>query len=96
MSPLVVRPLAEEDASAAFDWYETQRAGLGDGFSDDLSRSFAAIARSPMLHPPVDGQLRRLNLRRFPYGVYYVANDTGVEVVAIFHHSRNPDILSRR
>lgn len=96
MTLLIVRSLAEDDAFAAVDWYETQKPGLGDGFSDDLSRSFAAIAHSPFLHSPVDGQLRRQNPQGIPQGVYDMADDNGVEVVAIFHHSRNPDTLKRR
>jgi hypothetical protein len=40
----VVRPLAEADVHAAFDWYETQAAGLGHEFLRAVDASFATIA----------------------------------------------------
>ena len=42
------------------------------------------------LTPLVYKQLRRANVRRFPYGVFYQIKDKSIIVVAILHARRAP------
>ena len=50
MPAFIVRPRAEADVEAAFDWYEEQAEGLGHEFLRALDASYASIdALAPIL-----------------------------------------------
>jgi len=41
--PVSVRATAESDLAEAFDWYESQRAGLGEEFLTDFEHTQSTI-----------------------------------------------------
>jgi toxin ParE1/3/4 len=74
----------------AWRWYEEQHEGLGDEFRACIDAALAEISRAPLMWPRVHGEVRRRVVRRFPYAVIYLAERTHVEVLAVFHASRDP------
>jgi toxin ParE1/3/4 len=93
---LIVRPEAEADIGDAYAWYETQRSGLGQRFIDELSRCLEQIQSAPKRYQPVRAEARRALLRRFPYGVFFVADERQVSVVAVLHMARDPALWEER
>jgi plasmid stabilization system protein ParE len=87
---LVVRPQAEAELAAARNWYETQRAGLGQEFVDDVVTTSAAIAARPLSFPKVHGEKRRAILRRFPYGVFFRTTTDEIIILGVVHGRRHP------
>ncbi|MFN0180717.1 MAG: type II toxin-antitoxin system RelE/ParE family toxin [Gemmatimonadales bacterium] len=96
MPAFIVRPLAEADVQAAFDWYEEQAEGLGHEFLRALDASYASIARWPESYPVVYRGVRRALLRRFPYLVYYRSIPQAIEVLACVHGKQHPRKWRRR
>lgn len=88
--PLVIRDEAQAELDAAFDFYEGRQAGLGVDFVDCVQRVFDRIAVNPSMHAVVAGDVRKAVVRRFPYCVFYRPHADRVEVIAVFHTSRNP------
>ena len=64
---LFLRPEAEQDLATARDWYDQQRAGLGDEFLDAMALALRVLARDPELPRLYYRNFRRVMLRRFPY-----------------------------
>jgi plasmid stabilization system protein ParE len=91
----IVRARAERDIQAVFDWYETQRAGLGEEFLDHLRRTLEILRRHPEGSPVLYKNVRRAVTSKFPYSVFYVAEHTCTAVLAVLHTSRDPRIWSR-
>lgn len=91
-----VRPLAEADAQAAFDWYEGQAAGLGHEFLRAVDAGYAMIERWPEMFPLVYRATRRALLRRFPYSVYYTVSGEVIQVLACVHGKQHPRRWRRR
>jgi toxin ParE1/3/4 len=89
-------PEAESDLRKAWRWYEGRQEGLGARFLLSLEAALAGIARRPRLHPIVHGSIRRALLRRFPFGVFYLAERERVIVLAVFHAHRDPGVWQRR
>jgi len=87
---LVVRPAAEADIVAAALWYESRATGLGADFLRAVDVALAEIQRMPERFPVVQVQCRRALLRRFPYGIYFVASAELISVVACMHARRDP------
>lgn len=93
---LIVRPDAEADIAAAYDWYEEQREGLGREFLAEVSVAIDALQSEPLRFPAILRTLRRALVHRFPYGVFFVARADTIVVVATMHLARNPRRVHRR
>jgi plasmid stabilization system protein ParE len=87
---LVVRDAAEADVLDAALWYEQRSPGLGREFLGAVDAVLVEIAAMPERYPVVRGEARRALLRRFPYGVYFVASPDLVRVIACMHARRDP------
>ena len=92
----VFKPEAAAEADEAFLWYESRRQGLGSEFLLALDACLARIQRHPNASTIVHSGLQRALLRHFPYGVFYLADDSNVTVYAVFHCKRDPKILTER
>ncbi len=90
--------LVKADLSAAFYWYEEQQPGLGQEFFEDLVRSYRLMRAAPLHYAVRFGEVRRSNLERFPYGIFYVLKPGELRVLARLHPSRDlgPVLLARR
>jgi len=84
------RPAAVADLEEAYRWYEARRTGLGTEFLDAVEDALAEVVERPMAYGFVHRHVRRVLLRRFPYGLFFVAERASVVVVACFHVRRNP------
>lgn len=90
MSPRFL-PEAEAEHLDQIAWYESQRAGLGARYLDDVVDGLAIISEGPHRQPQVAGSdLHRLLLKRFPFSIYYAIREGDVLVVAIAPHRRRP------
>ena len=84
------------DLADAYDWYEEQRAGLGEEFRSELAVAFTLLAEFSDAGPIVHLNLRRLLLRRFPYAVYYGVVGAVIEVRGCLHLHRDPRAWHQR
>ncbi len=89
--------LVRADFRSAFDWYESRRPGLGLEFAEDFRRAYYCLRQGPLLYSVRFVGVRRLNLDRFPYGIFYVVTQAEVRVLAVLHASRDTeDMLAER
>lgn len=92
----ILRPRAERDIQSTFEWYESQRSGLGEEFLVSLRERLETVRSFPEAFPALYRDARRAVVSRFPYVVFYVVQPTRVAVLAIVHQSRDPAIWPRR
>lgn len=88
--PLIIRPDVEEDLAEAKAWYEDQREGLGDEFLLCVEEALDRIRRMPKAAAVVFQGVRRVVVRRFPYGVFYRVDPDQIAVIAVYHSRRDP------
>jgi toxin ParE1/3/4 len=86
----LIRPDAERDIAEAYRWYEEQRIGLGADFLLCVEEGLAKIQRAPEAYPVVHKNVRRLLIKRFPYGIFYAVEQPVIIVLAVFHERRDP------
>ena len=89
--PVVYRAQGR-DLAGAYGWYEEQRAGLGEEFLAAVDTTFDAIERIPEMFRRVHGEVRRANVSRFPYAVFYRIDPKSVVVLTILHTARDPKL----
>ena len=93
---LVLQIQAEADVDRTVSWYESERAGLGVEFLQDLNVILERVEENPFQFPIVHEETRRGMLSRFPYGVFFTVSDAEILVLAIVHLHRHPDTWKRR
>jgi hypothetical protein len=84
-------PEAEAELSAAVEYYEDREAGLGYDLSVQVLASIRNIVAHPAAWPVMEEGVRRCLVNRFPFGVLYSVEPTGVFVIAVMHLLRRPD-----
>jgi plasmid stabilization system protein ParE len=84
-----IRAAAQADLRAARDWYEQQRAGLGDEFLLSIADAMIRLEESPRRVPEYYHGFRRLLTERFPYKIFYRIESDAVIVFRILHVARD-------
>ncbi len=90
MTAVVFLPPAQEEMIAAAQYYQEQSIGLGAEFLAEVERTIAAIASHPNSAPKVKQDIRRRLLKRFPFGILYIATADEIVVLAVMHLRRRP------
>ena len=96
MIRIIYRLEAESDIEAAFDWYESREAGLGQEFRAEIEAAQTQIARSPQAFRAVLGNARRCFLRRFPYLLLFVEEGEDIVILGCFHVRASTGTKRRR
>lgn len=93
---VVIRPEAEEDLKAAFDWYEDARKGLGYDFLLQIEAGLSTISRNPEINPIEYRDTRKHLVKRFPYKIIYLIVSNRIIILAVLHQKRNPELTKKR
>ena len=97
MKRVVVRRAAAADIEDAYEWYESQRPGLGEEFLAALKSTQSRVLEQPVAYPVLHrGTRRALIPQRFPYGLFYRVHGDTIVVVACMHARRDPWRWRRR
>jgi plasmid stabilization system protein ParE len=97
MPTLKSHPLVGADFQSAYGWYEDECGGLGMEFANEFRAAYQRLRRGPLLYAVRFSGIRRLNLDRFPYGIFYSVHEDEVRVLAVLHGSRETrTILAER
>jgi plasmid stabilization system protein ParE len=89
-------PDADAELAEARQWYAHQRADLDTEFMERIDEALSRIVRNPQLYPIVYRTLRRAVVRRFPFAVFYEVTADEIQVVAVFHSRRDPEVWKSR
>ncbi len=94
--PVTFHRAASAEFIEASAWYETKRIGLALEFMDEIERCVSLASKHPLQFAVVREDLRRVVANRFPYSVYFRAEQNRIVVLAVFHGSRDPAIWQAR
>ena len=85
-----IRPLASMEIIEAYDWYETQREGLGMEFLNELEDLYNSLLRNPHAYAYYEEPVRQERIKRFPYTVVYEIFDSLIVVYCVFMIRQDP------
>ena len=92
-----LHPAARREIRRAFGWYlQEASARIAAGFLDDFEDTLALLKTHPEIGEPGGSNTRRLIFQRHPYTVVYQLKGDTIEIVAIAHHSRQPEYWAGR
>lgn len=83
------------DLGQGFRFYESQEAGLGAYFLEQLFFDIDSLRDSAGIHPLTFSHHRALS-KRFPFAIYYSVKGEFVRVHAVMDCRRKPSWIRRR
>lgn len=93
---IIIRPEAQREVQAAFDWYQECGTGLGFELLRAADACLSKLKRNHFAYPLLRQSTRRALLRKFPYSILYVVHNDRIVIIAFFHARRNPIDWLRR
>jgi len=97
---VLYREAARREIVEAARIYERLRPGFGSAFLDEIARVEGHVSNAPGLYQLVELEIRRVTLRRFPYGLFYLGEAEKIVVLACLDLRRDPkairEIIGRR
>ena len=91
--------LVQQDVDQTMQWYEENASDqIADDFFDELVRAIDQAALKPELCHPGDNNpnLKRVNLKRFPYHFLFKAQTDHIYIIVVKHDKRDPSFGHKR
>lgn len=88
-SEIIVRREAQIEVQEAFQYYQDKSEGLGFEFMRSLDATLQSVKRNPLAYQTIYQEARRVLLRKFPYALFYIAEENQIVVIACFHQKRS-------
>lgn len=83
-------PEARVEFLAAIDFYEDREPGLGSDFAIEVRSIIENVFSFPRAWPILEDDIRRCQIRRFPYGIIYSQDEDVIFILAVMHLHRDP------
>lgn len=87
---------AEVDFDNSYEFYFEESPIVADAFFNQINLGFENIKQNPKSFPIAYKDVRKFVIKKFPFVIYYRITETLIQVIAIFHTSRNPKIWDDR
>ena len=86
---------AEDDLQDGREFYDRQEPGVGDYFAAALVADLDSLVLFAGIHPLEFGFHRALS-KRFPFGIYYLIEDSIIRIYAVLDLRRDPAWIRRK
>jgi toxin ParE1/3/4 len=96
VKPVEFHPQAEDELAEIVAFYDRESANLGDEFTHAVERAVEFVRTHPRAGSPLRGEIRRWQVRRFPYTLIYREEPERIYVLALAHHRRQPGYWANR
>jgi plasmid stabilization system protein ParE len=87
---------AESDFEKSYEYYLGENSKVADLFYKKIDYCLHTIKQNPYSYSVAYKHIRKYIVKKYPFVIYYIIEDSIVRVVAIFHSSRNPEIWNER
>ena len=87
---------AEVDFDKSYKFYSEDSPKVADTFFKQINLGFDIIKQNPKSFLLAHKDIRKYVVKKFPFVIYYRIVHTVIQVIAIFHTSRNPEIWNER
>ncbi len=87
---------ALHDIQEVTDWYNMQSAGLGSRFQKQVKQQINSLKLKAGYYSVRYSDVRCMTIKKFPFLVHYIIEDSTVKIFAVSHTSRNPLVWKER
>lgn len=89
-------PEATDEYVASYAWYYERGPHLAVAFEHEIERTLRLIVDTPERWPRYIGNYRKILVKRFPFSLVYINNQSGPVVIAVAHGHRKPGYWKKR
>jgi len=89
-------PEAALELEEAVIYYEERQTGLGKRLNLEIKSTVQLIAAHSQAWIIIEHNIRRILVRRFPYGLLYSVVNDEIYIVAVMHLNREPNYWKNR
>ena len=93
---IVIKPIVFADAEEAVTWYEKKLTGLGKRFYNSFLSALGEIQSKPYSFSYVKKPVRRHNLKKYPYKIFYLIAENSIIIIGVSHTKRSNTFVKRR
>ena len=87
---------AADEYVEAIDYYEDCQTGLGKQLTQEIDASIKLVLAFPTAWTLLEGEIRRILIRRFPFGLLYISRADEIYILAVMNLNRNPNYWKKR
>jgi plasmid stabilization system protein ParE len=88
---LILHPKVQSDVESIMEYYERVAGSqLADDFYSELRKFMGEVGERPESFSVREGDLRRVNLHRFPYHFLFRIVGDSVRILVVRHHRGHP------
>jgi plasmid stabilization system protein ParE len=80
----------------AIRWYSASSPYAAAGFKREITEAMQAVLLHPERGRQIEGRMRRVVLRRFPFSIIYRVRGEEILIIALAHASRLPAYWATR
>lgn len=91
-----LHPKARGELREARNWFDQRSPLSATAFAHAVDNAVSRIAAAPGKYPPAEYGTRKLVLQRFPFNIFYLADESEVVIVAVAHQKRRPGYWGSR
>ena len=96
MAEITLLVRAESDVLRIYADCKSRAPSRGEGFSREVEKTLALLARMPRLGRFVGAPYRRMKLSRFPYSLIYTVKSQRVMIHAVVSNYESLDVILRQ
>ena len=93
---LLINHFAQNDIEKAREYFNNKKNTLGEEFWKEVKAKLEQIEENPNQFQIIVDEARRANLKRFPFGIFYIVKDLIINVFGVIHFSRSPELWQKR
>jgi len=87
---IIIESEAEFEIFEAAHYYENIQYNLGIDFISKVEEAISALKTNVEAYPFIYKNIRRILIKRFPYGIFYTVHEDNIKILAVFHQKRKP------
>ena len=72
------------------EWYEARSVVLGLRFTDEIDSTIERIRLNPELYSSIVDDIKRIQVNKFPFSIFYKIEDDTLVILRIFHNKKKP------
>lgn len=93
---VIYHPLVETDTADIAEYYGEISEDLVEQIEIEAQVAIDYLVKNPLHQQVIYNGVRKMNLHRFPYAVYYVFKNDVIYIMAIMHLRRHPNVWQTR
>ena len=96
MNRIIFINKASDELHAAVKYYNKERPGLGFEFANEIRSTLSRMRLHPEIWVEIDSGIRRCIVKRFPYAILYLYENSQIVIIAVMHMKKKPDYWKAR